>query len=66
MKLYKKVVRFIVIYGGWQGFRDEIRDLTDWMPEEEADEKEKELKEKYKDSWGVVRRKIDYIPVEDV
>lgn len=66
MKLYKKVVRFIIIYDGGQGFRDEIRDLTDWMPEEEAVEKEKELKEKYKDSWGVVRRKIDYIPVEDV
>ena len=62
MKLYKKVVRFIII----QGFCDEIRDLTDWMPEEEADEKEKELKEKYKGACAVVRRKIDYIPVEDV
>lgn len=66
MKLYKKVVRFVIVYGGGQGFCDEIQDLTDWMPEEEADEKEKELKEKYKNPWGVIHRKIVYVPVEDV
>lgn len=66
MKLYKKVVRFIIIYGGWQGFCDEIRALTDWMPEEEADEKEKELREKYNGSWGEIQKRIAYVPVEDV
>lgn len=66
MKLYKKVVRFIIIYRGWQRLCDEIRVLTDWMPEEEADEKEKELKEKYKSSWGEIQKKIAYVPVEDV
>lgn len=66
MKLYKKVVRFIIICRGWQRSCDEIRVLTDWMPEEEADEKEKELREKYKGSWGEIQKKIAYVPVEDV
>lgn len=66
MKLYKKVVRFIIIYGGWQGFCDEIQPLTDWIPEEEADEKEKELKEKYKGSWGEIQKRIAYVPAEGV
>lgn len=66
MKLYKKVVRFIIIYGGWQGFCDEIQALTDWIPEEEADEKEKELREKYKGSWGEIQRRIAYVPAEGV
>lgn len=66
MKLYKKVVRFIIICRGWQRSYDEIRVLTDWMPEEEADEKEKELREKYKGSWGEIQKKNAYVPVEDV
>ena len=65
MKLYRKIIRFILVIGLGQGFCDEIYDLTDWMSEEEADEKEKELKEKYKNSWGEIREEIDYIPVED-
>lgn len=66
MKLYKKVVRFVIIYSAGQGFHDEIQNLTDWMSEEEADKKEKELEEKYKNSWGVIRKKIVYVPVEGV
>ena len=60
MKLYRKLVRFIIFYG----LCDEVRNLTDWIPEEEADQKEKELKQEYKGSWGEIRRKIIYTPVE--
>lgn len=36
MNTYRKFVKFRVVRGGGMGFRSTVYNLTDWMPEEEA------------------------------
>lgn len=37
MNTYRKFVKFRVVRSGGMGFRSDVYELTDWIPEEEAD-----------------------------
>ena len=58
MKLYRKMCRpYFYIWGG-QGFKDTIKVLEDWQPEEKAGELLLKYSKEFKDSFGEV--KIEY------
>ena len=65
MKIYKKMVRFCVGFGGWMGCAYEEKPLTDWMNEEEADLKRPELKEMYRGSMADLVERTKYVEIDN-